>query len=102
MPYDYLNSREARAANRDSMSTLEALIRIAEGQGEVFDALRAGIGVPEIAILIGKEVLKDVSIKMSATGMADVLKLSESGVRKKIDNTAVKANSSISSAKQRE
>jgi hypothetical protein len=69
---------------------LDGLLRIAEGQGPVFDVLREGIGVPEISMLIAKEVLKNTSIKPSAAKFAKALGMPEGTVYTRLQNTIVK------------
>jgi hypothetical protein len=78
------SSRSAR------ISTVEILFAIASGQGAVFDKARAMIGEDEIALLLAKTALAGTSLSLSPTRVANVLKISRDGARKKTENTAVR------------
>lgn len=71
-------------------STFEMLAAIASSQGEVWEQARAMIGTGELALLLVKAALKDTTESPSATQVARVLGMSESGAWKKIQNIAVR------------
>jgi len=48
------------------------------------------IGKGELALLIAQEVVKNTSLSLSPTKVAEVLGMSRDGARKKVENTAIK------------
>jgi hypothetical protein len=73
------------------LSPFESLIAVAQGEGEVFELARAMIGKAELALLIAKAAVANTTGNLSPTNVAKILEMSESGARKKIDNSAVRA-----------
>lgn len=72
------------------MQTLEALLQVAAGHGEVFDMARALIGTDTLAMLIATSVLSGTTEQVSPTRAAEVLGIAKSTASDRIQNTAVK------------
>lgn len=72
------------------LNSLESLIQIATGQGEVMEMVRQMIGTAELALLIANSAVADTSIKLRPCNVASAIGMSEDGARKKIDNTIVR------------
>jgi hypothetical protein len=96
-PTSRQNKQKERAMNKlasvtteRTLSTVDALLRVAEGQGPVFDLARQMIGIEELALLISKAALKHTSLKLSRVKVARALKMSDSGARNRIENAMVK------------
>lgn len=73
------------------MTTLEAAIAVATGQGKVCEMARGMIGEINLALIIAKGITTGTSIALSPTLVAEIAEITPAGAAKKIANTAVKA-----------
>jgi hypothetical protein len=73
-----------------AVTTFEMLAQVASGRGEAWEIARNLIGPAELGLLLAKAALSNTSHSISPTNAKDVLNMSESGARKKIENTAVR------------
>jgi hypothetical protein len=72
------------------MTPIEVLLRIAEGEGEVFDQARTMIGISNIALLIANEAVKSTSAKLRPCDVAKAIGLGPDAAKDRIENTVIK------------
>jgi hypothetical protein len=80
------------------MTSIEVLLAIAAGEGEVFEQARKMLGTEEMALAIAKATAVMAGMHLAPSKVAEVLDMTIDGARKKIEKIDQEWTSSIKAA----